>query len=389
MLKLDHIDVGYAKVFRDRFNIFCVLLGLLARQHADDYVHRGPGRRRDHLGKVYHTPASDAVVLMDQPDIGQTILDSPGEQLVVRFAYARQMLHTTPGYRVDQPGGEGSRGFHNCFLTGVRNLLVISLRPTRGYYHRPTALARRPNVRECYRCRSSRRRLQVLGRVVTQRSRGTDAITGPTTPLEAAIGPLNKGHDGPSLEPVDLHERGGAMIVLVGYASEHGSTRDIAHRIATMLDKAGNRVETQPLDRVRDVDRYDAVVLGSAIHDQQWLPPATRFVRRNRDVLAGLPVWLFSVGMPGALPRPLRRFAMKEKQKVITNFRDIINPRDHRLFSGVVVPSQLSRMGRVIFRVLGCRYGDFRDWRAIDAWAQDIACALVAAEAPYVRPAEQ
>jgi menaquinone-dependent protoporphyrinogen oxidase len=218
----------------------------------------------------------------------------------------------------------------------------------------------------------------------------TDAIAGPTTPLEAAKGPVNKGPGGPSLDPAGLHERDGVMIVLVGYASEHGSTQDIAQRVATTLDKAGNRVETQPLDRVRDVGRYDAVVLGSAIHDQQWLPPATRFVRRNRDVLVGLPVWLFSVGMPGALPRPLRRLARKEEQTVITNLGDAINPRDHRLFSGVIVPSQLSRMGRVIFRVLGCRYGDFRDWRAIDAWAQDIARALaVAAEARYATPAEQ
>jgi menaquinone-dependent protoporphyrinogen oxidase len=86
----------------------------------------------------------------------------------------------------------------------------------------------------------------------------------------------------------------------------------------------------------------------------------------------------------------LRRLARKEEQTVITNFRDAINPRDHRLFSGVIMLSQLSRMGRAIFRVLGCRYGDFRDRRAIDAWAQDIAHALaVAAEARYATPAEQ
>ncbi|MGH4011856.1 MAG: flavodoxin domain-containing protein [Pseudonocardiaceae bacterium] len=56
-------------------------------------------------------------------------------------------------------------------------------------------------------------------------------------------------------------------------------------------------------DRVRDLCRYDAVVLGSAIHNQEWLPQAIRFVRRNLDALAARPVWLFSAGMPGALPR--------------------------------------------------------------------------------------
>jgi menaquinone-dependent protoporphyrinogen oxidase len=136
-------------------------------------------------------------------------------------------------------------------------------------------------------------------------------------------------------------------------------------------------VDTQPVGRVRDVGRYDAVVLGSAIHDQQWLPSATRFVRRNLDVLVDLPVWLFSVGMPGALPGPLRRLARKQKQRVIAGFRDAVNPCDHRLFSGVIVPHQLPLIGRVIFRALGCRYGDFRDWRAIDAWAEQIARQLI------------
>lgn len=56
------------------------------------------------------------------------------------------------------------------------------------------------------------------------------------------------------------------------------------------------------LDRAGDLGRYDAVVLGGAIYDQKWLRPATRFIRRNLDALADRPVWLFSVGMPEAVP---------------------------------------------------------------------------------------
>jgi menaquinone-dependent protoporphyrinogen oxidase len=162
------------------------------------------------------------------------------------------------------------------------------------------------------------------------------------------------------------------MKVLVGYASEHGSTRDIAQRIAAKLEEGGNEVDTLPLDQVRNLGRYDVVVLGSAIHNQNWLAPATRFVSRNLDTLATRPVWLFSVGMPGALPRPLRRLAMKEELKVIADFRESISPRDHRLFSGVVDPAQLSLLGRLLFRAVGGRYGDFRDWMEIDEWASKI-----------------
>lgn len=166
------------------------------------------------------------------------------------------------------------------------------------------------------------------------------------------------------------------MLVLVGYASEYGSTQGIAERIAARLSEGGSRLEVSSLDQVRDLDRYDAAVLGSAIHDQQWLPPAVQFVRRNLDALAALPVWLFSVGMPGALPHPLRRLAMQEKQKVIAGFQDAIGPRDHRLFSGAIDRDQLSLVGRLLFRALGGRYGDFQDWTEIDAWAESIAQQL-------------
>lgn len=83
------------------------------------------------------------------------------------------------------------------------------------------------------------------------------------------------------------------------------------------------------------------------------------------------------VGMPGALFSPFRRLVGKQEQKVIAGFRDAGNGCDHRLFSRVIVPTKLSRMGRVILRVLGRRYGDFRDWRATDAWAEQIARQLI------------
>jgi menaquinone-dependent protoporphyrinogen oxidase len=167
------------------------------------------------------------------------------------------------------------------------------------------------------------------------------------------------------------------MVVLVGYASEHGSTRGIAERVAARLGEHGSRVDVLPLDRVQDVGGYDAVVLGSAIHDRAWLPRATQFVRRNLGALAGRPVWLFSVGMPDALPGPVRALAKKkEEAQVIAGFRDAIHPRGHHLFSGVFRPDQVPFVGRLIFKAIGGRSGDFRNWQEIDAWAEEIASLL-------------
>jgi menaquinone-dependent protoporphyrinogen oxidase len=166
------------------------------------------------------------------------------------------------------------------------------------------------------------------------------------------------------------------MPVLVGYASQHGSTRGIAERVAARLAEHGVRVQVQPLDRVTDVRGYDAIVVGSAIHNRAWLPEATGFVCRNLDALAGRPVWLFSVGMPGALRGPFRALAEKQGPKLIAGFRQAIRPRDHHVFSGVIRPDHLSRTGRLLFKVFASHYGDFRDWHEIDAWAERMAREL-------------
>jgi menaquinone-dependent protoporphyrinogen oxidase len=172
------------------------------------------------------------------------------------------------------------------------------------------------------------------------------------------------------------------MPVLVGYASQHGSTRGIAEQVAARLGEHGIHVEVRPLDRVTDVGGYDAFVIGSAIHNQAWLPEATAFLRRNLNALAGQPVWLFSVGMPAALRGPFRALAGKQGPQLVAGFREAIHPRDHHVFSGVIQPDHLSRTGRLLFKVFASRYGDFRDWHEIDAWAESIVRELAGGTPP-------
>ena len=162
--------------------------------------------------------------------------------------------------------------------------------------------------------------------------------------------------------------------VLVGYASAHGSTRTVAERIGARLG-----ADVRSLDQVEDPGAYDAFVLGSAVHGQAWLPEAAGFVRANRGLLAGRPVWVFSVGMPGALRGPWKLLAGKEEPKVIAEIQAALDPLGHRLFSGVVRPDHFPRTGRLMFRLMGCRYGDYRDWEAVDSFADEIAGTLAGA----------
>ncbi|MFS8102190.1 flavodoxin domain-containing protein [Lentzea alba] len=163
------------------------------------------------------------------------------------------------------------------------------------------------------------------------------------------------------------------MKVLVGFATAAGSTEGVAQRIAGIVRGYGHEVETHNVDEVTDVRGYDAFVLGSAVHNQAWLPNAAAFLSRERQALSSKPVWLFSVGLPGALRGPMRKWAGLEESDILANLASDVRPLGHRLFTGVVTPETFGKVGAWKFRLMGGRFGDFRDWAAIDAWANQIA----------------
>ncbi len=166
------------------------------------------------------------------------------------------------------------------------------------------------------------------------------------------------------------------MRILVAFASRCGSAREIAQAIAGTLRSAGHVVDVRPAAGVGDVTVYDAVVLGSAIYNQAWLPEATELVRRGRRALRDRPVWLFSVGsLSSARGWPLGALAQQEP-KAIARLRAGIAPRDYHVFAGVIDPDRFSLVGRLIVKILYGRYGDLRNWAEIDAWARGIAHQL-------------
>jgi len=167
------------------------------------------------------------------------------------------------------------------------------------------------------------------------------------------------------------------MTVLVTFASARGSTRSVAERIAAKISQRGRFAVAAAVDDVATLAPYDAVVIGSAVHDQRWLPKAIWFLADHAEELARRPVWLFSVGMPAAVGWPWRRLALREGTAIQQDLASVVTARGHRLFSGVVTPETFPQSSsRMVFRLMGCRYGDFRDWPAIDRWAVEIADAL-------------
>ena len=164
------------------------------------------------------------------------------------------------------------------------------------------------------------------------------------------------------------------MQVLIGHASAHGSTVDIAQRIASVLAQEGLEADVLPISQLGGLEGYDAAVLGSAIHQQAWLPEAMAFIQGHANELVARPVWLFSVGMSASLPRLIRTSARKaQDRRLAGELRDLVRPRGHCLLSGVAREEDFPGWTSVLFNMVGARFGDFRDWDQIEEWARGIA----------------
>lgn len=170
--------------------------------------------------------------------------------------------------------------------------------------------------------------------------------------------------------------------VLVAYASKHGATQGIAERIAKTLESRGFRVETRPARNVGDPTGFDAFVIGSAAYMGSWMKEATGFAESHAATVRGRPVWLFSSGPLGTSPTDAqgRDVLVTSEPKEFTTLKELLNPRGTRVFFGALDISKLGFFGRLTMKMPAARSeipeGDFRDWQAIDAWANSIADEL-------------
>jgi menaquinone-dependent protoporphyrinogen oxidase len=162
------------------------------------------------------------------------------------------------------------------------------------------------------------------------------------------------------------------MRILVTYATRHASTAEIAGAIGHVLSAAAaaDTVDVLPVEDVGDVEDYEAVLLGSAIYDGQWLTPARQFVRANTEALTNRPVWLFSSGPIGDPPVPDTDLGE------VTALGELIQARGHKLFSGQLRMADLRRNERSTVRQVHAVEGDYRDWHTIRTWAADVAACL-------------
>jgi menaquinone-dependent protoporphyrinogen oxidase len=163
--------------------------------------------------------------------------------------------------------------------------------------------------------------------------------------------------------------------ILVAYASKHGATAEIAQKIGEVLRGQGLTVDVLPADKVKSLDPYTAVILGSAVYAGKWQGAAAKFLENNEQALAARDVWIFSSGPTGegdpvelmegwVLPNDLKEVAAR------------IQPHEITAFHGAIDLDDLNFLEKTAIKAVKAPTGDFRDWQAISDWAKGVAQQL-------------
>ena len=168
--------------------------------------------------------------------------------------------------------------------------------------------------------------------------------------------------------------------ILVTYASRIGSTAGVAEAIGKTLAESGAQVEVLPMQDVKDLTPYRAVVAGSAIRGGEWLPEAMQFMRAHQAVLSRKPFAAFLVCMTLSM-----RNADQYRSHVATWLNPVhalVRPVSEGLFAGALdigkIPSFSDRLKFRLSVLFGVwKEGDHRDWNAIRAWAESLRPLLL------------
>jgi menaquinone-dependent protoporphyrinogen oxidase len=186
--------------------------------------------------------------------------------------------------------------------------------------------------------------------------------------------------------------------ILVAYATNSGSTAEVAHMIAEELQESGDKVGVRQVGEAGGLEVYDALVLGAPMI-LGWHRQALRFLRRNKAALRRIPVAVFVTcmsltetgetivqGVPVTvdeklpkLPRNSSRSSFKERYSQVSNYlRPIlracpVKPVSVGVFGGRLDYAHMQWWAMIfVVLILQAQAGDKRNWDTIRAWAKSL-----------------
>jgi menaquinone-dependent protoporphyrinogen IX oxidase len=171
--------------------------------------------------------------------------------------------------------------------------------------------------------------------------------------------------------------------ILVAYATWAGTTRGVADAIAKDLTDKNTTAEVSRADRVKDINMYDAVVLGTSIHAGRTVGDFNQFLRRFHESLKIKKLAYFVVCANMFTDNEQNRAeTLGWLNKTLVGLEDI-KPVDIGLFAGGVITEgeDYQRLNFIVKAIIGSmkesiikqyNKSDLRNWDKISQWAKDL-----------------
>ena len=151
---------------------------------------------------------------------------------------------------------------------------------------------------------------------------------------------------------------------LILYATKHGAAREIAQRIARLID--GSVLHDLKQGGVPPLAEYDCIIIGGSVYAGMLRKEAKTFLPQNADALRGKRLGLFLCGMD----------ASREQAYFKANFPpDILQAAKAASFmGGIFDPKKAGVMGRLIMKAVAKQavYTDTIDDGKIKQFTEDM-----------------
>jgi menaquinone-dependent protoporphyrinogen oxidase len=163
-----------------------------------------------------------------------------------------------------------------------------------------------------------------------------------------------------------------AKKILVAYGTASGSTAEVAQAVAEEMSKGGVQVNIQPVESVKDISAYDAVVVGTAVRMFKILGKTKRFLRRHKKALQNIPTAYFLVCLTMGEETPEN---IQQATKYANPMIETKEPVSLGLFGGCIIHENMTDIFGKTMRSLPEQ--DHRDWDKIRQWSSETLTKLV------------